>query len=529
MSREDHFQDLTVAGKVSLGAQSKIEGNLTPDTDDNRDLGSSTNRWRNLHLANTATFNVSKLNNIRFVDVNGEFTTIQAAIDDLPSTGGMVYVPAGTYSESITLASNITVMGSGRSTIIQATGNDVTIVLTRGGAIDTTAVGNMALSNVLLDANSFTGVIGLDVFSTQDSEFRNIWLENGNASGTAVCLRATNNTSASNANDNTTDNGFYNIWADDWDIGLQLDGDPGGGAGLRAIVTNNRFFNTNLTTMNSFGIDFVQWCDSNHFFSTRISPKASVSGFTHIIFNSETPAGDEQVYNETFWQLGMDSSPVAAATGFDINFSREIIVRGGYHSPPVWNGTYIDASANASSYLIEELVDDGASEQWLKVHSKNWRFDHIDAQGTGTGAIATAGAIRLPNNVPIRARDNGDTANINLIAADTNDRAALGGTSTDTSIAGGLKLRNVQTLDDTGTPSISNGNVFTTGGTTAITAFDDPINGQIIYIISSHSVTITDASTLNLSGAANYDMTADDTLTLAFNGTNWYELGRSVN
>ena len=53
MPRDDHFQDITVEGNVSLAATTKVEGDLDPDTDDNRDLGDATHRWRNLYLAST--------------------------------------------------------------------------------------------------------------------------------------------------------------------------------------------------------------------------------------------------------------------------------------------------------------------------------------------------------------------------------------------------------------------------------------------------------------------------------------------
>ena len=51
--RDDRFQDITVEGNVSLAATTKVEGDLDPDTDDNRDLGDATHRWRNLFLAST--------------------------------------------------------------------------------------------------------------------------------------------------------------------------------------------------------------------------------------------------------------------------------------------------------------------------------------------------------------------------------------------------------------------------------------------------------------------------------------------
>ena len=97
-------------------------------------------------------------------------------------------------------------------------------------------------------------------------------------------------------------------------------------------------------------------------------------------------------------------------------------------------------------------------------------------------------------------------------------------------VAGGrIAFKATVTLDDTGTPGIGGGNVFITGGTTAITAFDDGVNGQVIYILSAHSVTITDGAALSLAGAVPYAMTVDDTLTLMSHGGNWFEIARSVN
>lgn len=46
---------------------------------------------------------------------------IQLAIDDVPATGGVVYIPAGTWviSASLSVPSNVTVLGDGDSTILQ--------------------------------------------------------------------------------------------------------------------------------------------------------------------------------------------------------------------------------------------------------------------------------------------------------------------------------------------------------------------------------------------------------------------------
>lgn len=100
----------------------------------------------------------------------------------------------------------------------------------------------------------------------------------------------------------------------------------------------------------------------------------------------------------------------------------------------------------------------------------------------------------------------------------------------DETVAGRFVTSRVITLDDTGTPTVAGGNLFLTGGTTAITDFDDGVVGQVIEVLSAHTITITDGASLDLAAGANYSMTATDTLILQmFNDQVWVEMGRSVN
>jgi hypothetical protein len=86
------------------------------------------------------------------------------------------------------------------------------------------------------------------------------------------------------------------------------------------------------------------------------------------------------------------------------------------------------------------------------------------------------------------------------------------------------------TLDNTGTPSVAEGDKFLTGGTTTITDFDDGFTGQIIRVIAAHSLDITDATNILLSTGGTWSMTATDTLTLICKADNkWYELSRGDN
>jgi len=86
------------------------------------------------------------------------------------------------------------------------------------------------------------------------------------------------------------------------------------------------------------------------------------------------------------------------------------------------------------------------------------------------------------------------------------------------------------TLDNTGTPSVKGGDVWLTGGTTIITDLLDSTPYRPVTIIAEHTVTIVSATNMILSDDTDFDMLADDTLTLIpKEDGNWKEIGRSVN
>jgi hypothetical protein len=80
------------------------------------------------------------------------------------------------------------------------------------------------------------------------------------------------------------------------------------------------------------------------------------------------------------------------------------------------------------------------------------------------------------------------------------------------------------------TPSVSAGNVFKTAnsGATTVTTFDDGVAGQeILVIFGDANTTVDESGNIRLSAA--FTSTADDTMRLVSDGTNWFELSRSVN
>lgn len=72
------------------------------------------------------------------------------------------------------------------------------------------------------------------------------------------------------------------------------------------------------------------------------------------------------------------------------------------------------------------------------------------------------------------------------------------------------------------------GEVFSITGTTTITSIVATGNdGRPVTLIFRASLTVTDGSNLKLVGS--FSATADDTLQLVCDGTNWHEAGRSAN
>lgn len=97
-------------------------------------------------------------------------------------------------------------------------------------------------------------------------------------------------------------------------------------------------------------------------------------------------------------------------------------------------------------------------------------------------------------------------------------------------VNGSIVSAKFNTLPDNTTPSVFGGDNWkcTPAGPVTITTFSGGTSGQVIRVVFTNTnATLSDAGTLKLSAA--FTSTADDEMTLIYDGTNWYELSRSVN
>ncbi len=128
---------------------------------------------------------------------------------------------------------------------------------------------------------------------------------------------------------------------------------------------------------------------------------------------------------------------------------------------------------------------------------------------------------------------------ISLVGAQVHLKEGLSETTVLTADSDGVKhqntenYRNIQTIASGDMAAnvlvLPAGNLFLISGTTAITSIDSAssVNGRVVFLRFSGVLDFTDGNNLKL--ATTMTTSADDTITLMCDGTNWYELARSAN
>ncbi len=133
-------------------------------------------------------------------DGTGDFTDIQAAIDSLPTGGGVVYVKEGTYTITATITraiDNVGIIGAGKSTQISTSSNISMIkVLNKSG---------WNIENLFINgAGTGTDNVGVNLDGATECNIKGCWIEN--TGGISILL------------DNSSDNNI--IWSNHLDSEL---------------------------------------------------------------------------------------------------------------------------------------------------------------------------------------------------------------------------------------------------------------------------------------------------------------------
>lgn len=160
------------------------------------------------------------------------------------------------------------------------------------------------------------------------------------------------------------------------------------------------------------------------------------------------------------------------------------------------------------------------------------------------GHIAVNTSYTVNSSLELKNNAIASNTDIEFTGASLNFRVKKYGNTTSTTAAGtywpsadymvvggGYMTPAIPTFtDNDATPSVLMYDkwIVTNSNPTTITTFHDGSPGQEISLIfTDNNTTIAETDNIKLGGA--FSSTADDTMRLIYNGTNWYELSRSVN
>lgn len=190
-----------------------------------------------------------------------------------------------------------------------------------------------------------------------------------------------------------------------------------------------------------------------------------------------------------------------------------------------------DTASNASS-LLQDWQVSGVSVMNLRkdgrlttgeIRPANVSVGYAQITSSATGPINLGsdaaigwGPATIPNSVFDTIFRRHATGVLRVGDSSTGIRGLLGG---------GASVASASALP------VPTGRVFHVTGTTTVTSITSTNfqAGTVITMIFDASLTFTHGSNIILAGGVNFSATANDTLTMAYDGTNWYEVCRSVN
>lgn len=409
-------------------------------------------------------------------DSTDDTTEIQAAIDTLTS-GGMVFIPPGTYDISAELtfpASNIRVSGAGKATILTTASTTINMFKVQGVSAYPNDLRGIIIENLALQGpDSGTGK-GIYVKKAHECIFRNLFLGEHSAS---------------------IGHGIY------FDGATAADAD-------NHIIANNHITQTTVNGITILGGGFGE---ENTIIGNTITGSAS-SGI-RCEGNRNTITGN------TVEECG--------GAG---------ILSGGYNNTIIGNTT---SENNASGITILGSVGSGYSgDDNIIIGNIIEDNDYLDtATYHGIELVGTKYSIIMGN----RCCDNDNyqiSVNTNCVdcivignnCMGTGIEGAIADSGTRTQIHHNFTNEAFDIASATTIAVRPNGDYFNITGTADITGITASYAGREVTLKFAGTAAtngVVDGSNLKLAG--NFGYTPDDAIRLTCDGTNWYEVSRSAN
>jgi len=462
--------------------------------------------------------------------VTNDTAAMAAAIAALPATGGSVYFPDGIYLGTISIRrNNISLVGSG---ISSTTIKNPAGALSLGGVIE---IGDTALGNSAPNYSRFS-IRGFTI----DGNKANATAPTNDVKGHGLALTYITNYDISDLNVINCHNAGVGLFINSDYGNVECVVDSCANATYTTCgfdINSSHYINASVISKNCYcGARLLDNCWGNNVnFSIY---NATLHGF---IYNDQPAPAINESYNNniTVTIVGCGGNGFIVGAKCRTSTINATIINAGLYGMNIPDTTVLtDRPANN----IINLTTRSSQQGGLYLYGNDNLIRHQSYLDGRSGAAGSFFGVDVGGNRNILTVDLVDTAvwqvrgvvfragaisNVLQAYNYTNTIDPLSDSGTGTIIYRDGYGGSIASANTIGLPI--NGQMFLITGVATIVSItaNTAQTGRIITLLFNNALTLTDGSNLKLS--ANFITTADDTITLCCDGTNWYEMSRSVN
>jgi len=464
-------------------------------------------------------------------DDTGSF--ISAIADILADGGGTLWIPAGTYklSSTISISNPIKIVGDGLASIIQTTSATADVI-----RITSTSNDPGVEIEGLFFKSSVTRTAGfyINSVSANGTKVRRCRFE-----GAYNCIGATGSPN------------FQGLVVEDNEIigclgsGVIISGANGTQGCVQFYIRKNKFTGAAIGSQTPIGVlvtsaGDLTICDNHFLFcSTGIAIVPATGNDIQMlkIYDNWIDSGSANGISVS--PTGGTVRAVDISRNWIATFSLDGIVASGTGLIKALRildnemGGFGNIGINAASTIVSNLVIDGNMIGQCASHgiSTVANLNGFVITGNSIGAVGEWLQNQGWDILVNAGTSDSYTISGNRLTVGVLGALSDGGTGTTKFVGSNLGVAAVvPTIASAANITLTPGrSLFFISGTTNITSITaaTPDVGRIVTLIFTGILTFTDGSNLRLAG--NFVTSNDDTITLGCEGTNWFEICRSVN
>ncbi|HEX6456233.1 MAG TPA: glycosyl hydrolase family 28-related protein [Solirubrobacterales bacterium] len=445
---------------------------------------------------------------------------IQAAINAVAAAGGVVFVPAGTYiiGTTLSLPANVRLVGAGWTAILKAKNNLNGLVL-EGANYATSGTKNGAVEHLVIDGNKANNTSSAGIkLQSQNFYLHKVLVRNCNGHGFDVKLTTETEQQIAGLDNVLTSCRAINCEGH----GFKIEAHDTLMYDCQAIQCKETGF---YWTTNGYMEDCHSWCyDSTLESATKTGYR--LAGSVHCVNCVAEGATERQVLivgNVVGWSGGEifngASKPNAALIEFNGGTSARILDPWMHEFGT--GGAFKFTTNGEASIIRARCFDSGGNQVTQGSPSEDIRWDLALGGGTTLGEAAMTKFKQItmisfnPGTVPNKTLYyDTNTGRLRFKDGIGTTRDFIMGAMEETASANTISVSTRGTLNKV-------------TGSTEVKKINATFAGHTVKLLFTSTAKLVKGE--NLVIASTFEGAANRTITLICDGTNWIELGRSVN